>query len=233
MDLNVAWNTRCRDAMLSCQAEVAWFCIVWLTGAVACLPVSAQAPTPASAASAPGKDVAPSASVQRQADSVFRWIKIHSDKPRKATATAKPNLTALPVAKEVPAVGAAVDAAAPPLAVSAPELIPLKDGTAPVPPVVAAAPAGAAPVRIEAKEQLKPIEQPKPDFPEDIMAKLGKGGVKLSFMVQPDGSVSAPEILSTSHRRLNPSALAAISKWRFEPIQAARSAQVELGFDLE
>ena len=229
MDLIFAWKARRSGPGLSWPPGVSCLCIACLIGAVGCLPVSAQTPTPASAASAPAKDVAPSASVQRQADSVFRWIKIHSDKPRKPTV--KPDLAALPSGKELSAAGAAVVAAAPPRGVAAAEQSPVNDAVLPV--VASVDVPAAATNRIDTLVQLKPIEQPKPDFPGDIMARLGKGGVKLSFLVQPDGSVSAPEVLSSSHRRLNPSALAAIAKWRFEPIQAARTAQVELGFDLD
>lgn len=212
------------------------------------LPASAQTAVPASAASAPGKGAAPSERAQRQADSVFRWIKIHSEKPRKAAETR-------PVVKPEPAVvvtGSSSREAAkaepgdtkpvPTATPNSPALEPLdaaaeKDTVAaPVVPVVASAPA-AAPVApaapVEEEVVVKPIEQPKPEFPEDVMAQLGSGKVKLRFMVQPDGSVAEAEVLSTSHRRLNRAALDAIAKWRFEPIKVARPAQVELGFSLD
>lgn len=216
------------------------------------LPAGAQtaaaAPAPASAASAPAKGAAPSERAQRQADSVFRWIKIHSEKPRKA-AEAKPaakSEAAVVVTGSSPreAARAEPDDAkpAPTASASSPALEPLnaaaeKDTVAaPVVPVVASAPAvvpvtPAAPV--EEEVVVKPIEQPKPEFPEDVMAQLGSGKVKLRFMVQPDGSVAEAEVLSTSHRRLNRAALDAIAKWRFKPIKVARPAQVELGFSLE
>ena len=189
----------------------------------------AQTLPPATAASAPATGAAPSESLQRQADSVFRWIKIHSDKPRK------------PVAKsQVPAsaaAGVAATASAPQestlqvAAIAQPPEPAVEPVALAVAPVVAAAPE--VPLQIDVDVPLKPIAQPKPEFPEDVMTKLGKGGVKLRFVVQPDGTVSAPEVLSSSHRRLNPPALAAIASWRFEPIPAPRTAQVELGFDLD
>ncbi len=212
-----------------------WVCVACLAGSALCSPASAQSVTPASAASAPAQVAAPSESVQRQADSVFRWIKIHADKPRKAAS--KHDVAAPSPAKAASAAGAPVVATAQtvPTELSAqnadelvlPVVVPLSASV-----VTQAAEASAAKA-LDVEVKLKPIAQPKPDFPGDVMAKLGKGAVTLRFVVQPDGTVSAPEILSSSHRRLNPPALAAIALWRFEPVQVARTAQVELGFDLD
>ncbi len=190
------------------------------------------------AASAPGKVAAPSESVQRQADSVFRWIKIQSDKPRKsvikpdasaatkaASAASAPIVATADVARDQPAVEIAM------ASLPAPNLSLV--GMATETSIEAASAVTPVSPTAVVEVPLKPVSQFKPDFPGDIMAKLGKGAVKLRFMVQPDGSVSAPEILSTSHRRLNSAALAAVAVWRFEPIPTPRSAQVELGFDVD
>jgi TonB family protein len=50
-----------------------------------CLPAAAQSAAPNStAASSPGAEMTPAERAKRDADSVFRWITIHADKPRKA-----------------------------------------------------------------------------------------------------------------------------------------------------
>ena len=64
---------------VTCIAGLVW--VGWV------LPVNAQSVAPASAASAPAKDAGPSERVQREASDVFRWIKLHADKPRKAAET--------------------------------------------------------------------------------------------------------------------------------------------------
>jgi TonB family protein len=81
------------------------------------------------------------------------------------------------------------------------------------------------------EKPLQPIAQPEPKFPVDVVAELGKGSVTLRFMVQADGTVSEPEVLSSSHRRLNRPALEAVALWRFEPIPEPRKTQVELVFN--
>lgn len=201
------------------------------------------APAAAASAAVPSKGTAPSERAQRQADSVFRWIKIHAEKPRKAAEAKTPTKPEAAVASPRESAKAVPEDNKPARTASssAPALEPLKaaaekdTAVAPVAPVVASAPATAeaAPAPVEEEAAIKPIAQPKPDFPEDVMAQLGSGKVKLRFMVQPDGSVAEAEVLSTSHRRLNRAALDAIAKWRFEPIKVARPAQVELGFSLD
>ena len=189
-----------KDLVRGVLGQVA--CVAGLVGAGLFLPVNAQPVTPASAASAPTKDAAPSERVQREASDVFRWIKLHTDNPRKAPET-KPAKATLATAR-------------------------VSTGTPSVPLVEVA-----GPKPVETEKPLKPISQPEPEFPADIMTALGKGSVTLRFVVQTDGTVSEPEVLSSSHRRLNPPALAAVALWRFEPILTPRQTQVELGFSLD
>jgi TonB family protein len=217
--------------------------------------VNAQSVTPASAASAPAKDAGPSERVQREASDVFRWIKVHTDKPRKVVEikpASKPDVAAASTDNSAPAPAPAKGdkkTASAPASVTAPtptappvELAverPIATATSQATPVavVASVPVAEAvvetvvPEPIEVEKPLQPIAQPEPKFPVDVVAELGKGSVTLRFMVQADGTVSEPEVLSSSHRRLNRPALEAVALWRFEPISEPRKTQVELVFN--
>ena len=66
------------------QAHRAWAAVcLAATGLMASVSGYAQ-PVPAGAASAPAAEMTPNERAQRDADKVFKWILIHSDKPRKA-----------------------------------------------------------------------------------------------------------------------------------------------------
>jgi TonB family protein len=229
---------------------VAW--IAGLVGTGLFLPVNAQPVTPASAASAPAKDAATSERVQHEASDVFRWIKLHADKPRKAaetkpasksdaTAASTDNSARAPAKGDKLAKAALATARVAPVTPSAPPVdLAVEKPTESTPLEVASATVASVPVvelampkPVEVEKPLKPISQPEPEFPADLMATLGKGSVKLRFLVQADGTVSEPEVLFSSHRRLNSPALAAVALWRFEPILTPRRALIELGFNLD
>ncbi len=209
------------------------------------LPVHAQqAPAPAQSASAPtGMERS-----QRQADNVYRFIKLFADKPPKATADptkVKPKsdtaaqaprrpdaqAVAAPASTEpAPAEGApvaasslvATEAAAPTQSASAARADTQVEATAAV---VAQAPA------VEEPEELTLVQQVEPEFPRELRNTVSQGKVLLAFTVQPDGSVSGTSIVSASNRRLGKPAMEAVSKWRFTPIRTARTAQVEIEFN--
>lgn len=194
------------------------------------------------AASAPTVD--PMERAQRQADNVMRWIKVHSDKPRAATAAApaKPNEPAPPVAAKAPAptkpitVAAAAPAptAEPAKAVVAAPPEPAAPVVAPLPvappAALAKAPAPPPPVEEEEETQLKALTQAQPVIPRNVLASLTAGKVMVKFTVEANGTVSNAEVLSSSSRQLNKPTLTAISSWRFEPIKTPRVAQVEFDF---
>ncbi|HJV68940.1 energy transducer TonB [Ideonella sp.] len=85
----------------------------------------------------------------------------------------------------------------------------------------------------EPEEPLALVKAAEPDFPANTMRRLRKGTVQVRFEVQPDGSVSNATVVQTSHRSLNEAALEAVSGWQFKPVPSARSAVVDLGFDLD
>lgn len=223
----------------SVACHVAFFCWGFT------LPVHAQqAPVPAKAAS----DSAGMQRSQRQADNVYRFIKLFADKPAKAMvdpAKVKPksDITApaprRPDAQTVaaPASTEPAPAEAAPVAASSPVVT---EAAAPTPAASAApadtqveataAVAAQAPV-VEEPEELTLIQQVEPEFPRELRNTISQGKVMLAFTVQPDGSVSGTTIVSASNRRLGKPAMDAVSKWRFTPIRTARAAQVEIEFN--
>lgn len=99
-------------------------------------------------------------------------------------------------------------------------------------PLAAATPAAAA-EEDDDDVALVAVKQFAPEFPGNVMRQLRKGTVQVRFDVQPDGSVGHAEIVKTTNRRLNETAVAAVSQWRFQPVRKLQTAIVELGFDLD
>lgn len=207
----------------------------------AVLSEAAHAQAPAASASA-ASDAAPSERARRDAEKVFQWIRIHSDKPRKAASTsgATERSTAhAPVKKaaRTPDSGPAVTVPPAPVVVApaSPEREPA--------PVVAASPlplqdsvkaaAAPTPASVEEDEVLYAIHKSEPEFPANLMRTLRKGMVQVAFTVQPDGSVAQPRVLSSTHPRLAQTAVATVSQWRFQPLRHAQDAVVDLGFNLD
>lgn len=233
--------------------RVGWNLVGWsaLSLLGVAVPAWAQAPAPSNAASA-------AASQDRSQDpaySVFRWIKIQGDAPRK-TEPAKPkpkteSATAVVRKPDAPATAApeivertdtrttsAAPSAqpetnrTPPSVVAAPPPAPTP-APAPATTVATAAPAAPPPApEPEVEADLKLISQAQPAFPRELRREISHGKITVRFTVQPDGTVAEPSVVSYSNRQLNRPALEAISKWKFEPIQTARTVQVEIEFDL-
>lgn len=262
---------------------------------LACGLVCAWQAARAQAASAPAakEESAPSERSKREAENVFRWIMIHSDKPRKVRDgkdDVKPPAPApAPVAnapRPAPRVakageGSAEGAAAvappvPPAPVTAPSTAPVAritpvpaatqavqavQHTAPAVPVsgvdneaarmansaaaaqarggatampdAAAPPALAAAPEPDADEALVMVSQVEPQFPRAVMLDLRKGTVRVRFDVLPNGTVSAPAVVSSTNVRLNRAALAAVAQWKFQPLRETQEGVVELGFNLD
>jgi TonB family protein len=75
--------------------------------------------------------------------------------------------------------------------------------------------------------------QVNPKFSPSLFAQLGKGRVAVNFQVEPDGSVSHPVVVESSHERLNGPVLHALAQWKFEPLHHAQPGAVVLAFDVE
>lgn len=211
-------------------------CLGALVWATAYTPVYAQSTSPTTGAT----EVSAQERSQRQADSVYRWIKLHAEPPRKAdTARIRPK-------QESPGVTSRKPEARPA------ELVPLQNvpeetASAQAETILQESPTGAGvatsaeaasptapetPVT-DVEITLKAIAQPQPEFPRELRNTVTNGKVMLTFTVQPDGSVSEPLVLNTTHRKLSKPALDAVSQWRFEPIRMARVAQVEIEFAVQ
>jgi protein TonB len=205
------------------------------------LPVHAQqAPSPAKAAS----DSTAIERSQRQSDNVYRWIKYFADQPKKPDANkprAKTDTPAPAVAKKPELKGPATAPEADGVAVANPEAAPspsaAPDVQQPQPvnamPAVAsvATPATAEPeVTADVVAPLVPISVVEPTIPHELRSEAINAKVRLSFTVQPDGTVAKPSVVSGNNRRLNRSAIEAIAQWRFEPIRGERVTQIEFQF---
>jgi outer membrane biosynthesis protein TonB len=171
-------------------------------------------PAPA-AASAPAAELTPKERAQRDADKFFKWILIHSDKPRKAGVNRTDDKR-----EERPAVAAGVKPAAP-IAAAAASPVPVVSAPPPagVAPVAetqtAAAPLAAVETRMTATapalpivlgadtadEVLTPLSRTGPKFPPSVLRSLSKGNVKVRFTVLPDGSVAEPAVVTSSDSR--------------------------------
>lgn len=63
-----------------------------------------------------------------------------------------------------------------------------------------------------------PVERKKPRYPKSVALRGGEGWVKLSFIVNEDGSVSSPIVEDSSGQRaFERESLRAIKKWRYQP----------------
>ncbi|HEX6704856.1 MAG TPA: TonB family protein [Albitalea sp.] len=224
--------------------------------AVTCLAATwgaalAQGASPAAVA-ASSAEISASERAKRDAEKVFQWIRIHSDKPRKAAAPEKPApVAAAPVkaarpakaaespvtepVKSLPVAAAPARSEAPsraaPEPVAAAALVPAPRLDAAL--QAAAAKTAAAPAVEEEDVVLKPIAKADPEFPASLMRSLRKGMVQVSFVVQPDGSVAKAAVVSATNARLGPTALATVAQWRFQPVPHPQQAVVDLGFNLD
>lgn len=194
------------------------------------------------AASAPAVD--PMQRAQRQADNVMRWIKVHADKPRAAPAAVAaattaptppsaptPTATRSAAPKGVAPAPMAAEPQTTQLAAPPPAEVPVAAPVA-APAPVAASKATPPPPAPEEEEgaPLKAIAQPQPNIPRNVLNSLNAGKVMVRFTVEPNGKTSNAEVLSSSNRKLNTPTITAVNDWRFEPIKAARTAQVEFDF---
>jgi TonB family protein len=95
-------------------------------------------------------------------------------------------------------------------------------------------PAVAQPATVPAqapRATLQLVDYVAPAIDERTRRKLKTDGeVVLAFTVNPDGSVSDLSVSSASDRALEPAALDAVSKWRYQPIASAQAHGVQLVF---
>ncbi len=98
-----------------------------------------------------------------------------------------------------------------------------------------ASPAVATPVvaRQAAQRPLVAIRQDAPILNGTLLREGVSGVVKVAFEVKPDGSTGDIKVASSTNRRLNSTAMAAVAKWLFQPIEASRPLEIDLVFSSE
>lgn len=92
----------------------------------------------------------------------------------------------------------------------------------------AAAAAAAAPTATD----LRPISTPAPRYPPEALRAGQAGEVLVEFTVNPDGSVSNARVVRADPARVfDREAVAAVRRWRFEPVGEAVTTRRVIGFN--
>jgi len=183
----------------------------------------------AACAQAPAADQDAMARAKRAAEAPMRWIKLQADNAKAAPAPPAP---AKPVASPKRAVSAArpnSPAAQVPVATAAEPAAAVASPVASSPPASAAAQADAG---LPRAQEIVTLERVDPQWGDALMQSLRKGRVVVSFEVNAEGQLSRSQVVSSSSARLDAVALAVLRQWRFQPMDMARSATAEFGFDL-
>lgn len=189
---------------------------------------------------------------QKQADRVFTFIRLHSEKPqakRVAPVEAAPAVAVVNTQAKAPLkppskpAGAAVAeprqtaAVEPPTPAAEPPpaalLATASLSAASVQPELLPQPQAAARQPEPEPPALQLLSKVEPEIPRQLQADFRGGTVTLRFLVQTDGSVAQAQALQSSHKRLTVAAIAAINQWRFAPLPAPREATVDIAFAVE
>ena len=101
---------------------------------------------------------------------------------------------------------------------------------APAPPPAAAQAPAAAPAAV-ASSELRAISTPSPTYPTDAYRSGTAGEVQVEFTVGTDGSVTTARVVhATPPRVFDREALAAVKRWRFQPVGAPVTTRRTIGF---
>ena len=156
-----------------------------------------------------GLDAAHAAQTQRLADLQAEDQRLAQQRAAALANAAKPAAPASIAPASAPPAASVAPAPPPVAAVPAP---------APVEPIAIAAPPP-APRRDEAAARPLPrlISDSAPRYPLSALNRRIEGSVQIAFVIQPDGSVTAVRLLSSTPPGVfDEAALAAVSRWRFE-----------------
>jgi TonB family protein len=93
-------------------------------------------------------------------------------------------------------------------------------------------PAGAA-ADDDDEEDVIPIKQGEPTPSAAVMRNYPKGNVRVRFEVQPNGTTANVQVLSSTQRQLNPSAINAVKEWTFKPVKKTQTIEVEFAMNFE
>lgn len=98
------------------------------------------------------------------------------------------------------------------------------------PPTQAPAPEPAAPAA-SASNQLRPISQPSPRYPAAAARAGQSGSVQVEFTVGSDGSVTSARVVDANPPRVfDREALAAVKRWRFQPVGSPVTSRRTIAF---
>lgn len=93
------------------------------------------------------------------------------------------------------------------------------------------APAAPPPAAMPAPAQLRPLSTPAPRYPADALRAGTQGEVMVEFTVGVDGSVSNARVVRADPpRTFDREALAAVRRWRFEPVLEPVTTRRTIGF---
>ncbi len=93
----------------------------------------------------------------------------------------------------------------------------------------AAAPKPAAPAP---SNELRAISTPSPQYPPEAFRNATTGEVQVEFTVGTDGSVTSARVIrATPPRTFDRAALAAVNRWRFQPVSAPVTSRRTIGFN--
>ena len=157
--------------------------------------------------------------------------------PRKAALAdvevpVSPRAANAPTTKPAEAIAAPVNV--PPSASALLPVVPAQVATPAVNPVAVpvaipqspAKPVAAAPVELP----LVAIRQEEPLLAGALARERPTGVVQVGFNVNPNGSTGDVSVISSTNRKLNSAVVNAVSKWVYQPLEAARRLEVAIEF---
>lgn len=171
---------------------------------------------------------------QRELDAARAAAEAMGDAPEAPSSPAESAASASPPGDRpaLPAVGPVAGSARPPAdAPTAAASAPPEAQAAP--PAIAAAPAAARPPANAAPAAPRVASAPPPRYPALALRRRIEGEVTLVFTIRPDGTVEAPRVVAASPSGVfEEAALAAIQRWRFEPVARPVESRQVLRFRL-
>jgi protein TonB len=98
-------------------------------------------------------------------------------------------------------------------------------------PTPAPAAATPAPTAAAASSTLRALSTPAPRYPPEALRSGQSGEVQVEFTVNPDGSVATARVVRADPPRVfDREAVAAVRRWRFEPVAAPVTTRRTIGF---
>jgi len=90
-----------------------------------------------------------------------------------------------------------------------------------------------APESVAPRAALVVIKNDPPSLTGSLARESPAGVVRVTFNVNPDGSTGDVKIAASSNRRLNSAVVAAVTEWRYQPIDAVQATELEVVFSAD